>query len=134
MKTRFSMTRPGSEPKAIPFASVLTTLSLLLVLSCGPSATVIELPAAQSMSITGKGPGQDAAINPFTGNNSMAIVENLGPNPFSIRVEDKQGNYRELPLNPGETREVFLRAGEKLYLDSYLESRAKISFRNVAEQ
>ena len=107
----------------------LTLPLLLLMLSCGTSATVIDLPAAQSMSITGKGPGQDAAINPFSGNNTIAIVKNVGASPFSVRVQDKEGNYEDFMLAPRETREVFLLKGNELYLDSNLQARARVSFR-----
>ena len=112
---------------------VLTLLWLLLTISCGTGSTVIELPAAQSMSITGKGPGQDAAINPFSDSNSVALVKNLGPAPFSIRIQDKSGNYREIRATPGETREVLLPMGYELYFDSALETRVPVSFRKTAK-
>ena len=102
---------------------------MLLMLACGTQSTVIELPAAQSMSITGKGPGQDAAINPFSDSNSVAVVKNLGPAPFSIRIQDKNGDYREIRTTPGETREVLLPVGYELYFDSALETRVRVSFR-----
>ncbi len=102
---------------------------LLLLLSCGAQSTVIDLPAAQSMSITGKGPGQDAAINPFSGGNSVARVKNIGSHPFSVRVQDKEGNYKDFTLPPGETRDVFLLKGKELYLDSNQKTRARVSFR-----
>jgi hypothetical protein len=108
---------------------LLISLALLLVLSCGAPATVIELPAARSMLITGKGPGQDGAINPYTGSNSIAVVKNIGDFPFSVRVQDMEGNYKEFQVLPGEKREVFLLKENELYLDNYLETKAKISFR-----
>jgi hypothetical protein len=108
------------------------SLALLLVLSCGTPATVIELPAARSMLITGKGPGQDGAINPYSGTNSVSVVKNIGDFPFSVRVQDKEGNYEEFQVLPGEKREVFLSKDNELYLDNYLETRAKVSFRKPA--
>jgi hypothetical protein len=112
---------------------LLTFLLLLFLLSCGTTSSVLDLPAAQSMSVTGKGPGQDAAFNPFSENNSVAVVKNLGPNPFFIRIQDKNGNYEETRIIPKETLEVFLPMGYELYLDSDRASRAKVSFRKSKE-
>lgn len=112
---------------------LMASLSLLLALSCGSKSTVIDLPASQSMLITGKGPGQDAAINPFSGENSIAVVNNLGTAAFSVRVQDKAGNYEEFIIHPGESREIFLLAGKELYLDSNLKTRARVSFRKAGE-
>lgn len=107
---------------------------LLLMLSCGTQSTVIDLPPARSMLITGKGPGQDAAINPYAGTNSIAVVRNIGAFPFSVRVQDKEGNYEEFQVMPGEKRKVLLGKDNELYLDNYLETKAKVSFRKSAEK
>ena len=119
---------PSAKPTAF-----LTSLLLLLAVSCGTKSAVIELPAAQSMLITGKGPGQDAALNPFAGSNSLAMVKNIGSFPFSVRVQDKEGNYEEFMVAPSETRELFLLKGNELYLDSYLKTRARVSFQKSGE-
>lgn len=111
----------------------MTCLPLLLALSCRTQSTAIDLPASQSMLITGKGPGQDAAVNPFSGSNSISIVRNTGDFPFSVRVQDKQGNYEEFTVPAGESREIFLLAGRELYLDSNLKTRARVSFRKAGE-
>lgn len=111
----------------------LASLPLLLLFSCGTQSAVIDLPASQSMLITGKGPGQDAAINPFSGENSLAVVKNMGTAPFSVRVQDKAGNYEEFVVSPGESRDIFLLAGKELYLDSSLRSRARVSFQKAGE-
>jgi hypothetical protein len=129
----FDRTNPGSDRHALNPAGVLVTLSFLLALSCGSNATVIDLPAARSMLITGKGPGQDAAINPFSESNSMAEVKNIGSFPFSVRIQDAEGNYEEFQVLPGEKKEVFLLKGYELYLDNYLKTRAKVSFRKSEE-
>jgi len=42
-----------------------------------------ELQPSQSMSITGKGPGQDAAKNPFEGEDCLVLVENIGKVTFA---------------------------------------------------
>jgi hypothetical protein len=125
----FNRTNPGANRQIQNPAGLLVALSVFFVASCGSKATVIDLPASQSMSITGKGPGQDAAFNPFSDDNSVAVVKNLGPHPFSIRVQDKNGNYRETPIEPDEAIEVFLPKGYELYLDSNLASGAKVTFR-----
>ena len=85
------------------------------------------------MLITGKGPGQDAATNPFSGSNSLAMVKNIGSFPFSVRVQDKEGNYEEFMVAPSETREIVLLKGKELYLDSYLKTRARVSFQKSGE-
>ena len=129
----FNRTNPGANRQIQNPAGLLVALSVFFVASCGSKATVIDLPASQSMSITGKGPGQDAAINPFSGSNSIAEVKNVGDFPFSVRVQDAEGNYEEYQVLPGEKKEVFLLKGYELYLDNYLKTKAKVSFRKSEE-
>ncbi|WP_197052657.1 hypothetical protein [Psychroserpens sp. Hel_I_66] len=90
--------------------------------------TILEFESSQSMSITGKGPGQDAAINPYFGSNSFGIIENIGKNDLVIRIQ-KEGKVLELiTVKPKETEKVELLKGYELYLDSKKKSKAKISF------
>ena len=81
------------------------------------------------MSITGKGPGQDAAINPYFGLDCKAIVKNLGANDFSIRVQAENSIIETILILPGEENEVLLRKGYELYLDSDSESKASVKFK-----
>nr|WP_321234108.1 hypothetical protein [uncultured Psychroserpens sp.] len=93
---------------------------------------ILELKPSQSMSITGKGAGQDAAINPYAGSNSLAFIENIGENDFTIRVQNKKGNIIEsIVIKPNETKEVRLLIRYELYLDSKLKSKAKVRFKKL---
>ena len=40
--------------------------------------TEFVLEPSQSMIMTGKGPGQDATINPYFGEDCFAIIKNIG--------------------------------------------------------
>jgi hypothetical protein len=93
----------------------------------------LELKPSQSMSIAGKGPGQDGAINPYLGQDSYAIVENIGENVFSIRVQ-KDGNIiKTLPIKKGEMKKVTLLAGYELYFDTDTggKAKAKVGFEKM---
>jgi len=59
---------------------ILALILCLTVLSHNEvfAQTEFELEPSQSMVITGKGPGQDATINPYYGQACYAIVENTG--------------------------------------------------------
>lgn len=93
--------------------------------------SVLELPPYQSMSITGKGPGQDAAINPYAKVKSYAIVENIGKNEFSIRVQKSGEIIEQLPIKAGTIKKVKLLVGYELYLDSELEGKATVDFEKM---
>ena len=57
----------------------LHLLGLLLILTyhTGHSqSNIFELSPSQSMSFTGKGPDQDAALNPFSKMDSYGVIEN----------------------------------------------------------
>ena len=110
----------------------LIVVLLFLVQYNVSAQEIIELPPTQSMLITGKGPGQDAAANPFTKDNSLGIVENIGKNDFTIRVQNKKGKIMEsVTIKPGDTKEVRLLLGYELYLDSELEGKAKINYKKL---
>lgn len=59
---------------------LLLLITFMSITTIATSQTIIELGSVQSMCITGKGPGQDGAINPYTDKDSIAIVENIGEN------------------------------------------------------
>lgn len=91
------------------------------------SQTKIELTNYQSMSITGKGPGQDAVINPFKDEDCYAVVENIGQNEFSIRIQ-KEGKILDTFLLPKKEKKKFkLLKGQELYFDSESKNTAKAS-------
>ena len=70
-------------------------VSKMLALACGLLIGQIQLHAqadfelkpGQSMLMFGKGPGQDATINPFEGQDCYAVVENLGRVECAVRVQ-----------------------------------------------
>ncbi len=91
--------------------------------------SIFELSPSQSMSITGKGQGQDAAINPYSSENSVGIIENIGENSFVIRIQKAGAVIKMITINAMETKEVSLIKGYELYLDSELQARAKVTFK-----
>ena len=94
----------------------------------------IALAANQSMSITGKGPGQDGTINPFYGQDSVAIVSNMGDNPFSVRIQKQGKIIEEIAIEPNLEKEIFLKAGQELYFDSTLAAKSAIRFKEVKKE
>ena len=89
-----------------------------------------DLDPSQSMLMTGKGPGQDGAINPYYGQDCVAIVKNLGKHPFSIRIQQQGKIIETIPVAKKEVKKVQLLKGYELYLDTSKEGKvkAKIDF------
>lgn len=105
---------------------------LVLFLSlqaCSVNHTVLELTPQQSMCIAGKGPGQDAAINPYLDRKSKAIVENVGASTFSVRIQAKGSILEITDVLPDERRIFNLEEGHEIYFDSESMATAKVSFR-----
>lgn len=98
-------------------------------LSASAQTTTIELESSQSMCITGKGPGQDGAINPYTGSPSTAIVTNLGEERFNVRIQKNAEILRTISVSGSATEEIALNIGEEMYFDSTLPTNVKIAFR-----
>lgn len=110
----------------------MKTLILLFCLSFlaqsnALAQTKFKLEPSQSMIMTGKGPGQDATINPIEGQDCYAIVENIGKRKFSIRIQKKGKIIKEISISEGETKQVILLKGYELYLDPNPEGVAKAS-------
>ena len=92
--------------------------------------TVLELNPAQSMCITGKGQGQDGAINPYINEkSSIGIVKNLGKNEFSIRIQKAGKIIDEITIQPKEKKEVKLLKGYELYFDTEKRAKVKVAFK-----
>jgi len=89
------------------------------------------LEASQSMCISGKGPGQDAAINPYYGKNSRALVRNLGTSSMSIRVQKGREIIKIYELPGNKKVEILLNADQQLYFDSEGEATVDVSFRRA---
>ena len=83
------------------------------------------------MSITGLGPGQDAAYNPYSNDNSLGIVDNIGKNSFVIRIQQEGEVVNRIPIDPDERKEIQLLKGYELYLDSELPGKARVKFEAI---
>ena len=110
---------------------LLIILSLIFVFQLNATAQdIIELDASQSMSISGKGTGQDAAINPFLEQGSVAIVKNLGEHHFSIRIQYRGEIKKQQRLDPSRITRVLLPKGYEMYFDAKeKKTKAEVSFR-----
>ncbi len=115
----------------IKLLSILAFLSLFLG-ACGMQSEIIELQPSQSMSISGKGPGQDAAINPYLDGNSIAIVKNVGKNPLSYRIQRDGKVLLTNEISVKQKKFIDLEKGDELYFDSEKEAKAKVSFARVS--
>lgn len=102
---------------------------VLSIFACGSNPAIFELTSNQSMLITGKGPGQDAAINPYSDSRSVAMVENLGKTAFGVRIQTEQAIVTEFEMKPGSDEEFVLEPGYRLLLDSEAKAKAKVTFR-----
>lgn len=93
-----------------------------------------ELKPSQSMLMTGKGPGQDGAINPYAGQDCTAIVENMGKIEVSIRIQKKGKILQTISVTAGETKRVKLLKDQELYLDASDGGmvQAKVNFEALA--
>lgn len=97
-------------------------------------ANTLELGSSQSMCISGKGPGQDGAINPNWNGASIAIVKNLGDERFNLRIE-KDGNIiRNIAVTGQSTKEIELAEGEVMYFDTTMPTKVKVKFKEVEEK
>ena len=104
---------------------ILFSLLLLFMVTIGFAQTDFVLEPTQSMLMTGKGPGQDATINPFEGEECFALVENIGERSFSVRVQFKDEIIEEITVKKGETKSLKLKKDYQLYLDPNPEGVAK---------
>ncbi|MBC2838447.1 hypothetical protein [Robiginitalea sp. SC105] len=89
--------------------------------------TVFELDGNQSMLMIGKGPGQDATINPFQGEDCFAVIENLGDELFSVRIQQEGEIVAIVPVQPQQTEKIKLLVGQELYLDPETKNKARAS-------
>ncbi|MCZ4407645.1 hypothetical protein O3Q51_02410 [Cryomorphaceae bacterium 1068] len=103
----------------------------LFVLQANAQDDIFVLPPSQSMSITGLGEGQDAAINPYSNEKSIAVVENNSKNEFVIRVQMDGKVVNKCTIKPKETKMIELEKGAELYLDSDKKAKARVSFKKA---
>lgn len=106
--------------------SLLAMLCLTFLTQYEAAAqTEFQLDPSQSMLMTGKGPGQDGAINPFLGEDCYAIVENAGKQAFSIRVQQNGEIVETLRIAGKEEKKVTLRRGYEMYFDTDRKGKVK---------
>jgi hypothetical protein len=97
--------------------------------------SIFELDGSQSMLMTGKGPGQDATINPFQGEDCYAIIENLGNELFSVRIQQQGEIVKIIAVKPKKKKKIKLLSGQELYLDSETKSstQASVSYQALSQ-
>ena len=103
-------------------------ISFLLLFHFDAKAqTEFILEPSQSMIMTGKGPGQDATINPYFGEDCFAIIKNIGKRMFTVRVQQNGTIIKEISIQKGDQIKVLLLKDYELYLDPNPEGIAKAS-------
>ncbi len=99
---------------------ILLLFSIItLFASLSKAQTSFDFEPGQCMLLTGKGPGQDGSINPFYGQECIAVVENIGECLFYIT------NYRLLILR------CQFQAERVISSKSYCASQSKTSLARV---
>lgn len=89
----------------------------------------LELDGRQSMCISGKGPGQDGAINPYLGEKSIATVKNVGKNTLEVRIQEGNEIIEIVALSPKEKQDFNLDKNYVLYFDAKQKAAGEVSFR-----
>lgn len=90
---------------------------------------IFELNPNQSMVMTGKGPGQDGAINPYINEDCIAYVKNIGTNALSVRIQTKGKIIKEITVKPKEEKNITLLKGYELYFDTDLAAKVVLDFK-----
>ena len=111
-------------------------LLLLLTVCClleTQAQNEFELKPGQNMLMTGKGPGQDGAINPYYGQKCLAIVKNTGTSDFSIRIQQGKKMIEIIAISAGEIKKVTLLKDYQLYIDANEKEKIKteLSFKKL---
>lgn len=106
---------------------LIITLGLLAFFQFDSFAqTDFSLEAGQVMLMTGKGKGQDGSINPYYGEDCIAVIENFGKNPLSLRIQEDGEILNMIPLAAGETLRLELLADHELYFDAELDGEVNV--------
>jgi hypothetical protein len=117
----------------VMFRLFLLLFTFTLLQACGSSESIFELSPNQSMLMTGKGPGQDGAINPYSDQTTIATVKNMGNRTFSIRVQRDEKVKATVAIDPKVSKEIVLEVGDELYIDTAFEAKAKVTFAAAEE-
>jgi hypothetical protein len=110
---------------------MITILLLFSLNIAAQNESEFELRANQSMLMTGKGPGQDGAINPYFGQKSIAVVANTGENKVEVRVQRDGEILSITPVEKGETKHIDLGPEDELYLDTEEKTKVDLRFEPV---
>jgi hypothetical protein len=104
--------------------------TVLILISGLPvmAQNTFELEPSQSMLMTGKGPGQDAVNNPYTGQDCYAIVDNIGDKAFSVRLQSEGKIIEIILIDPQTSKKIELLNGYELYLDTDYVTKARVQF------
>ena len=102
------------------FSKSFFVLGLMLVTTTtsAQKENKFKLDPSTNMLMTGKGLGQDGSINPFAGQDCVAVVENLAKAPFSVRIQQKGIVLRTIAVDKKEMKRISLGAQEELYIDT----------------
>lgn len=94
-----------------------------------------ELTNGQSMCMIGKGPGQDATINPYAEEDySYALVENIGAVVFQIRIESLEKELRQFLIKPNALVVIKLYSDNVLYFDALTTEKVKASIKYTLDE
>ena len=94
-----------------------------------------ELTNGQSMCMIGKGPGQDATINPYAEEDySYALVENIGAVAFQIRIESVEKELRQFLIKPSALIVIKLYSDIVLYFDALTTEKVKATIRYTLDE
>lgn len=111
---------------------------LFFALILAPLITVhaqneFDIEPSQSMLMTGKGPGQDATINPYTNEDCYTYINNMGEFEFSVRIQKKGEVIDTYIIGKGETKKIVLLKDQELYLDGNDKepTKAKITYKKM---
>ncbi len=109
--------------------TLLFLICMMFAQSCANNSSIFLLEPSSTMSITGKGPGQDATINPYLGNDCTAIVKSLSKNIFQVRIEESDEVVYTITVDPFQEVKIDLNNSQVLYLDALSKpSKSKVSF------
>lgn len=113
----------------------LLAISFLMLCAESMAQTEFLIEPNQSMIMTGKGPGQDATINPYFGQECYAVIENIGEREFSIRIQSEGKIKEEIPLAPAAEIKVKLLEKDMLFFDPNPkgDARARIDYEQSDE-
>ena len=94
-----------------------------------------ELTNGQSMCMIGKGPGQDATINPYAEEDySYALVENIGAVAFQIRIESLEKELRQFLIKPNALVVIKLYSDNVLYFDALTTEKVKATLKYTLDE